>query len=327
MTQASAAATYRARSWSGLFAPHDLIVLGYLLVIGLLVWRADGSVVRDRVALHIEVTFVAVLVGCVVARGLHVWTARVRAAVYKVTMMAVGIEAYLMLRDLLPLIRPDAVDAPLLAIDLWLFGVEPAVWLQRFNGYLMVEYFSFFYFSYYLIIFSYLITVMWPSKRPSANTELAVGTFMVLLVGHLGYMSVPGYGPVRYLAHDFQQPLDGGFWWSCVWQTVQAGGAMKDIFPSLHTAMPTYLTLYALRQARIDPRWRWPARVTGFFALNIVFSTVFLRWHYAIDLVAGLALAGATAWVAPRLADWDQRFRNARGLPSAWAFDHRPEPP
>jgi membrane-associated phospholipid phosphatase len=187
----------------------------------------------------------------------------------------------------------------------------------------LVEYFAFFYFSYYFILIAYIGTILWTSRRPEANTELAVGAFTVMVFGHLGYMAVPGFGPVTYMADQFTAPLQGGFFWSCVWNTVQAGGAQKDIFPSLHTAFPTYFALYALHQSRIDRRWRWPAIITGFFAANIIISTVFLRWHYAIDLFAGLALASFAAWLGPRLAQWDVRFREARGLPPAWSFDAR----
>jgi membrane-associated phospholipid phosphatase len=139
-----------------------------------------------------------------------------------------------------------------------------------------------------------------------------------MCVGQLGYCAVPGYGPIRYLADQYQGPIDGGFFWGCVWSTVQAGSAMKDIFPSLHTAMPTWLTLFALTQARRDPRWRWPALLTGFFAVNIIVSTMLLRWHYAVDVMAGLALAFAVAAVAPRLARWEEDWRRQRRFAGVW---------
>jgi len=143
---------------------------------------------------------------------------------------------------------------------------------------------------------------------------------LVLSVGQLGYAAVPGYGPIHYLEGLFHGDVAGGFFWSCVWDTVQAGGALKDIFPSLHTAVPLWLTLFARRQAGHDPRWRWPARITGFFTANIIISTMLLRWHYGIDVVAGVVLAVVASFAAPRVAALEEAWRRTLGHEGPWAF-------
>lgn len=76
----------------------------------------------------------------------------------------------------------------------------------------------------------------------------------------------------------------------------------------------------AFHCARTDPRWRPVAIITGFFASQIIISTLLLRWHYAIDVVAGLALAGFAAWAAPRIADREAAHRARHALPDPWAF-------
>ena len=43
-------------------------------------------------------------------------------------------------------------------------------------------------------------------------------------------------------------------------------------------------------------------------------ATVVLRWHYAIDVVAGLALALGAHWAAPRLIELYQARREQIGL-------------
>jgi membrane-associated phospholipid phosphatase len=96
---------------------------------------------------------------------------------------------------------------------------------------------------------------------------------------------------------------------------------MKDVFPSLHTAVPTWFTIYAFHRARTDPRWRWPARITAFFAANIVVSTLLLRWHYAIDVVAGLALAALAGFGGLAICAAEARWRARNGYPEPWSFD------
>ena len=58
--------------------------------------------------------------------------------------------------------------------------------------------------------------------------------------------------------------------------------------------------------------------MTGFFAANIIFSTVFLRWHYAIDVVAGLTLATTASLLAPWLARKHDAWRARHGEPLPW---------
>src|SRR5262249_18364645 len=136
--------------------------------------------------------------------------------------------------------------------------------------------------------------------------------------GQLGYAAVPGYGPIHHLKGVFHADVNGGFFWSCVWRTVQAGGAMKDIFPSLHTAVPLWFALFARHQAKTDPRWRWAAWVTAFFSFNIIISTLLLRWHYAIDVMAGLCLAFTVGFLAPRLAALEDAWRRSLGHREPW---------
>jgi membrane-associated phospholipid phosphatase len=307
-------------SWSGLLAIQDIIMLGYLVFVWALVWASPSGATQTACSLRLSGCAACVLLGAVFARGVVEVSPRIRSLVYRVALAGVLLEGYLMLRDVLPLIRADQVDASLYALDLRLFGVEPAVWLQRYNTLGAVEYFAFFYFSYFAICIAYLVGVVFVGRLGRRAAEFTIGTMVVYLVGQLGYMAVPAYGPVVALKDAFAEPIHGGFFWSCVQRTVEAGGAMKDVFPSLHTAAPLWFALFAREQAKTDRRFVWPARVTFFFSANIIFSTMFLRWHYVVDVIAGVALALLAGHLAPRLARWERRRRIRAGLPDAWMF-------
>jgi hypothetical protein len=311
------------RALVGIFAFQDVLLLAYLGLTGLMVWSAPSSEKASALpgcARVVYVSMAAHAIGCFIARGRPRLPVLLRAGLYRCSIVGVLISSYLTLRDFLVLVRPDSLDETLVRIDLRLFGVEPALWLERYNQRPIVEWFSFFYFSYFFICTAYMVTVVWLMPPARRTTEFALGTLLVYTIGQLGYTAVPGYGPVTYLKDRFHGAVDGGFFWSCVWSTVQAGGAMKDIFPSLHTAGPFWFTLYALHQSRTDRRWRWPARITGFFSLNIIVSTMLLRWHYGIDVVAGLALALTAAFLAPRLAAFEESWRRSMGFAGPWTF-------
>ncbi len=308
------------RALAGVFALQDVMMLTYLMVIGFMVWSASPSPLQGRCARMIYLAMAAQTIGCFVSRGLPRLSYFLRAALYRVTIVGVMLANYLTLRDFLQLVRPDSMDETLVRLDLRLLGVEPALWLERFNLRPIVEWFSFFYFSYFAICIVYMLAVVWLIRPGRRQAEFAIGTLIVFSIGQLGYTAVPGYGPIRYLADQFHGPIAGGFWWSMVWNTVKAGGAMKDIFPSLHTAVPFWFTLYTRYQAKSDRRWRWPARVTGFFSANIIVSTMLLRWHYGVDVLAGLTLATTAAFFAPKLAAREEEWRRSLGFAPPWCF-------
>lgn len=305
----------------GTFTTQDAILLVYLTVVRLLLAQREATADQVSCARTTELCIGVILFAALIGRVIPGIPPIVRKIVYRVSLVGVLLQNYLVLRWLLPVVRPDSVDGTLLRIDEFIFGREPALVLEALNVRPVVEWFSFFYFSYFFICLGYMVVSVWLAKPSQKTTAFAIGTLFVYCVGQIGYMAVPGYGPHQYLAAQFKGPIDGGFFWGCVWDTVQAGSAMKDIFPSLHTAAPTWFTLHALHNAKTDRRWLWPGIVTGFFAANIIFSTVFLRWHYAVDVFAGLALAFTAGILAPRIAKWEEERRLSRGLRGAWVFD------
>jgi membrane-associated phospholipid phosphatase len=91
---------------------------------------------------------------------------------------------------------------------------------------------------------------------------------------------------------------------------------MMDIFPSLHTAYPSFFALHAFgNRDRAPFKYVWP--LLGFMAVNIIIATMYLRWHYGIDVLFGLMLAftarRVAAWVGRR--EWEQRRDNSSRQP------------
>ncbi|WP_437970451.1 phosphatase PAP2 family protein [Sorangium sp. So ce260] len=308
------------RGMVALFALQDAILIGYLVVTTVCLLGAPPSAVQAE-CVHRNLAGIAGLVSlCVFVRRATFVPRLLRSVVYRLSLVGAFLLNYLSLRTILPTVRSDSLDAELLHLDLLLFQVEPALWMERFNTRPVVEWFSFFYFSYFFICFLSMLLAVWVARPGRGTTEYAVGTSLVYCLGQLGYMAVPAYGPIQALSHLYQGPLDGGFFWGCVSSVVQAGGAMKDVFPSLHTAAPLWFALYTFHRARTDRRLFWLAVVAAFFSMNIIISTMLLRWHYAVDVVAGVALATGAAWLTPRLVRWEEGFRARMGQPQPWSF-------
>jgi hypothetical protein len=305
-----------------LFATNDLILLGHLFVMGALTAMAYPAEESLDVARRIVSTTIVLVGACILGRATKL-PSRIRSVLYRVAAVATALASYLMLRWTLPLVAPHSFDAQLNAIDLAIFGVEPTLWLEPRMSPAIVEYLAFFYFSYFVLSGLYALVSFGPTSSRQTSAQFAIGTAVVFGIGQLGYVLVPGFGPTHHLASQYAGDLTGGFFWQAVLDTVQAGGAMKDIFPSLHTAGPIWYSLFAWHRAHetSSRRWKALAVVTTIFAAHIVVSTVVLRWHYVIDLAAGTLLATTAFWASKRATRWEQITRDRLGLRPAWGFE------
>lgn len=307
-------------SWSAFvnsFASQDWLLIGYLVIILLALVFGAGS---NRSACIIRISadlgcylFVLTLVRLQVLR----WGGAAASLLYRFTVMATLLGTFFQLREILPAVSPRSVDASIYAFDLQVFGVEPSVWLDRFVNETTTEWFAFFYFLYFLILTVHVLPMLFWLRDEQVLARFGIGFLMVFLTAHLLYMVVPGWGPYWYLKASFHHELRGATFWPLVRETVDAGGAQKDIFPSLHTAVPTFIAIFSFRHRHLVPfKYSWP--VMAFVATQIIIATLFLRWHYLVDVVAGLTLATTAAFVGPRIANWETRRRARMGVQPAW---------
>lgn len=249
------------------------------------------------------------LASVLLARGEVLRPGKLRSLVYRVGIFFPVVLSYFQLRYLLPALQPVLLDDTLRALDESLLGITPALWFNRYNTPVVVEWVAFFYYSYFYLMAAMLLPALF-FDRGRRLRELMVGAVCVATFGHIGYTLVPGVGP--HAAMEFPEPIHGGFFWQQVLLTVESAGAQMDIFPSLHTAYPTLYALHAFAWRRTRPfRWAWP--VVAFFAVNMVVATMFLRWHWFVDVLAGLALAVT----ARTLAVYVARYEAPRDLPGS----------
>lgn len=82
--------------------------------------------------------------------------------------------------------------------------------------------------------------------------------------------------------------------------------------------MPTFLTVfsYAHRKQIAVFRYTWPLQ--AFVTTQIIIATMFLRWHYLIDIIAGLALATLAFTLSTRVVAWETAYRQRAGISPAW---------
>jgi membrane-associated phospholipid phosphatase len=204
---------------------------------------------------------------------------------------------YQSLGDLTQYLHPD-VDPQLIRIDFLLFGVHPTVWMERwiipwFTDVMSVAYVSYFFLPARLVHTLYL-------KNPRREFDLAA--FVLLLGWYLsfyGYLLFPAIGPRFTLAGLQSVPLNGSFIADGVSQFINlAEHNNRDCMPSGHTAIALIVLPLSYRYARLLFYLFCP--MVG----ALLLSTVYLRHHYVIDVVAGAGLAAGCSIIGPRLYRW-----------------------
>jgi membrane-associated phospholipid phosphatase len=186
-----------------------------------------------------------------------------------------------------------ASDAKLASIDRALAGGDdPALVAARWLTPRKLEVFSFVYGIF--IPYLWLSILLGCIGRPDdERARFVLGLSVTYALAYLGYLFVPSRGPVEYYA--FAAPLHGGRFHELVLESVRQTGGNHGAFPSLHVGASAYLCLFDLRRHVLRGLTYLP------MVLLIAVSTVFLRYHYLIDILTGFAIAFFAAWAAERV--------------------------
>jgi len=206
------------------------------------------------------------------------------------------------LADLLPHVSPVERDAILIRLDYALLGVHPTIWLERYTHPVLTELLTWAYTAYYFLPVL-LAAALYRQKKAGAFDRAVFGLVLCYYLSYVGYFLVPAVGPRFTLAHLQTVDLSGVFAADAIRETLDALERFKqDAFPSGHTAIVLLVLVYA---------WR-PLRGLFWFFLPIVMalivSTVYLRYHYVVDVLAGMLLVAVCPVLERRMfALWPRR--------------------
>ncbi|HVO10033.1 MAG TPA: phosphatase PAP2 family protein [Vicinamibacteria bacterium] len=211
--------------------------------------------------------------------------AKLRLAVYPAAITV----SYLNLGPALARAGARLWDAELLRLDRHLTGTTPSLLLQSLVQPRLTDLLSL---CYALFIPYFATSLIWYllGELPLAR-RFFVGLLTLYSVGLLGYLLLPARGPYLAFPELFTVPLVGAAITRANADFVAIGSNHVDVFPSLHCGASAFVLAFDRRHS--------PTRFR-LFALPVAglwFSTLYLRFHYLVDLVAGFALA-ALAWRA-----------------------------
>jgi membrane-associated phospholipid phosphatase len=219
-------------------------------------------------------------------------------------------EIYFMIKP----IRKQDYDYLFIEIDRWIFGGDPTVFMNQFAHPVITEILQVVYGIFYLLPIILALFLL-KYKRYLAVDFTVFSVVYGFYLSYLGYFALPGVGP-RFTLHDFElinSELPGLFLTEILREFTNIGESIptgtpdpitvvqRDIFPSGHT-MITLVVMYLSIKFRSKVRY---------FLLPVgsllIISTVYLRYHYVIDLVGGLAFAVFSLWSGKFIFNWWRR--------------------
>lgn len=198
------------------------------------------------------------------------------------------------LREYTGIIRTDQIDAALMRADIWLFGVEPTVWIQQFTHPVLTEYFAFTY-SAYLVLPISLGWYLYACRRFQEYHTLTTGIILCLCAGYLLYLTFPAGPPRFFIPEMFDPPqLVGAFgFYNSMQSRFDAVNPMmyRASFPSLHVGLSSVALYFAVRYRNAVPLGKLIQVIVAVVAVSLWIATVYLRHHWIVDIFAGWAVA------------------------------------
>ena len=269
--------------------PVDKVMVSYLAAAGALLLCFSGRIPQAVWLLPLHIAGIALILLAMRSRSRASWDFR---HWYPLPYVAA---CYKEMSVLIPAVRGTGMDRQLADLDQAIWGVHPTVWLERIQSPLLTELVQILY-SLFIPAVLLVAAVLWSRRRYPEFRAYAFLIALGFLVSYVGYVAVPARGP-RFLLAGLQHTELRGLW---VYQVLRVGldrleSAQYDCFPSGHTEL-TMLACWG-------SRWisRRVCRVYCAYTLSIVFATVYLRYHYTVDVMAGAAVAVALAAGAPYL--------------------------
>lgn len=195
-------------------------------------------------------------------------------------------------------LNPRDYDAVLAGWDRAIFGGNPTEYLSQFAFPALTEFLQIAYVLFYFHAFAQSIELNLRGLYEEAESVTRSIVFGFLL-SYLMYFFMPAIGP-RFSVHEYTSisiELPGLWLTDALRSIIDTGDGFRDkmIDPALQmhrNCMPSGHTMMTLMNMilafRYRSKLRWVFLVMG---LSLIFATVYLRYHYVVDVLAGIILA------------------------------------
>jgi len=175
-------------------------------------------------------------------------------------------------------------DKLLILADRQMFGQDPTVWLERFARPELTDVLYIAYASYHFLPLL-LGIVLWRKSEAIAK-QYCFSMSLAFFINYAGYFLIPARGPRFALAHRQNVILEVTPISQAIYTTLNLLEHPKlDAFPSAHVMAIVFCLIFSFAYER-----RFFFLILP-LAILIIISTIYCRYHYVVDIMAGALLA------------------------------------
>jgi membrane-associated phospholipid phosphatase len=182
---------------------------------------------------------------------------------------------------LIHLVSPRWQDAKLIALDHWLTGVHPAIWLEQFATPGRNEFMQFAYLTYFVYLLV-LGGILYYREDWHGYWSVMTYSAVAYAIGYVIAIFFPIESPWFAMAGAWQGPLHGGPFTAAINFIEHYGRVRGAAFPSEHVAG----SVAALWGAWRHRRWLYWVMLP--LVICMCASTVWGRYHYLVDVFGGI---------------------------------------
>ena len=264
------------------FLPYDWVAIGYLAFTGVLILIFRKNVARWHFYLLARVLCIIGIVSLtftyedtpLIFQFLRDW--------YPLSTIALF---YFEIEKLTQMVFQRYFDETVIYWEKRVFKGMPCLELSdRFPSMILSEILHLCYFSYYVMAV-FLVAWLYFSGRIGPFQETVFAETLAFNLSLLCYPFLPTTGP-RYLFEKIQGKLSEGFFFRLAHLAVSKGSSKGTAFPSSHVSLSVTVLLCALRYDSTAFLMLLP------MCIGLTLGTVYGRFHYLIDAIAGAILAG-----------------------------------
>jgi len=176
------------------------------------------------------------------------------------------------------------LTATVAATEAALFGGHPSLYLSERLPFVPLSEFLHFCYLAYVVVIPAVAAWWYFAGRRAAFHELLLLLAAVMYASYLFFILFPVDSPY-YRFDRLAAPLAGHPFFDLVHAMSARGGARGGAFPSAHVSGAMVLLLVAWRHQRRLAIGLLP------IVLGLIAATVYGRFHYAVDAIAGIGLA------------------------------------
>ncbi len=193
---------------------------------------------------------------------------------------------YALYNNLIPRVNAHTADGFLSKMDAAILGNQASFLLEPYIQPRLTDFLNLIYFSH-VLFFPGVALYFYLAGEKKAFRRVMMGYLTIMLMGIISYLLVPAVGPEKFFAQQYTRDLQGQLVGHGLDNIFRQWHVSYDCFPSLHVGIPLLLSLYMrcyLRKLFVP--------VLVYVALMCC-ATIYLRYHYVVDVLAAFAYAPA----------------------------------